>query len=250
MGRLDGKVAIITGSASGMGKTEVFLFAEEGAKVVVTDILEDKVKDIVSEVNTNGGEAIGFYHDVTSEKDWVRVVKDTIEQFGKIDILVNNAGIVNAASLLEDSVEQWQKTVDVNLTGTFLGMKHVIPNMIENNGGSIINISSITGLSGGLGGNSYSASKGAVRILSKGAAIDYAKQNIRVNSVHPGFIQTQMLENLISNKAIKKMFMGLTPLPRFGKPDDVARSVLFLASDESAYITGIELPVDGGYSAK
>lgn len=250
MGRLDGKVAIITGSASGMGKTEIFLFAEEGAKVVVTDVLEDSVKEVVSEVNTMGGEAIGFFHDVTSEKDWIRVVKRTIRQFEKIDILVNNAGIVNAAPLLEDSVEQWKKTVDVNLTGTFLGMKHVVPKMMENKGGSIINISSIAGLSGGLGGHSYSASKGAVRMLSKGAAIDYAKQNIRVNSVHPGFIETQMLTDLTSNEEIMKMFREVTPLPRFGNPDDVARSVLFLASDDSSYITGIELPVDGGYSAR
>ncbi|MGM9924530.1 MAG: SDR family NAD(P)-dependent oxidoreductase [Bacillus sp. (in: firmicutes)] len=249
MGRLDNKVAIITGAGGGQGEAEALLFAKEGAKVVVTDVQEGKVKLVVEEIIERGGEAIGFFHDVTSEEKWIQVVQETINKFGKIDILVNNAGISINRSLHEITVDQWNKVMDINLTGAFLGMKHVIPNMIKNNGGSIINISSIAGLTGGSGANSYTASKGALRLLTKATAVDYAKHNIRCNSVHPGYIETPMTKDMFTNEQMMSWFKSNTPLPYLGKPEDIAYGVLYLASDESKFVTGIELPIEGGYSA-
>ncbi|GAA0399682.1 SDR family NAD(P)-dependent oxidoreductase [Paenibacillus motobuensis] len=250
MGRLANKVAIITGSAGGQGKAEAILFAKEGAKVVVTDVQEDKVNQVVAIIKENGGEAIGFYHNVASEDNWIQVVGDTVKAFGKVDILVNNAGVTSDTSFIETSLEKWNKVIDINLTGTFLGMKHVIPVMLENGGGSIINISSIAGLTGGSGASAYTASKGAIRLLTKGAAVDYAKNNIRVNSVHPGYIETPMTEAFFAIEPMLEWFKAATPLPYLGKPEDIADGVLYLASDESKFVTGIELPIDGGYSAK
>jgi len=250
MGRLDNKVAIITGAAGGMGKADAILFAKEGAKVVITDLQEDKIQEVVQEIVQSGGEAIGFAQDVSSEEDWIRIVKETVERFGKIDILVNNAGISSAIPMLDMTVAQWEKTMSINVTGTFLGQKHVIPHMIDNGGGSIINISSIAGLTGGSGSGPYTASKGAVRLLTKATAIDFASYNIRVNSVHPGYIATPMTVDLFANEDMKQWFQSQTPLPRLGLPEDIAAGVLFLASDESSFITGIELPIDGGYYAK
>ncbi|WP_042346920.1 SDR family NAD(P)-dependent oxidoreductase [Bacillus massiliigorillae] len=250
MGRLDQKVAIITGAGGGQGKAEALLFAQEGAKVIVTDVQEVKVKEVVDEINANGGDAIGFFHDVSLEDNWIQVVKDGVEKYGKIDILVNNAGIATETKLIDSTIEEWNKVLAINLTGTFLGMKHVIPLMIENGGGSIINISSIAGLTGGSGASSYTASKGAVRLLTKATAIDYAKQNIRVNSVHPGYIETPMTEEMFKDEQMTSWFRANTPLPRLGKPLDIAYGVLYLASDESNFVTGIELPIEGGYSAQ
>ncbi|KQL46821.1 short-chain dehydrogenase [Brevibacillus choshinensis] len=251
MNRLQNKVAIITGAGSGMGREEALLFASEGAKVVVTDIQEEKVHQVVAEIKENGGEAIGLYHNVTSEENWVKVVEEAVETFGKVDVLVNNAGIPSQSMPLHEfTLEAWNRTMDINLNGTFLGMKHVLPVMLENKGGSIVNISSIAGLTGGSGASAYTASKGAVRMLTKGTAIQYAKQNIRCNSVHPGFIETPMTTDMFANDEMTKWFHSLTPLPRLGKARDVAEGVLFLASDASSFITGIELPVDGGYSAQ
>jgi len=250
MGRLDNKVAIITGAAGGMGKADAILFAKEGAKVAITDLQEDKIQEVVKEIVESGGEAIGFAQDVSSEEDWIRIVKETVERFGKIDILVNNAGISSAIPMLDMTVAQWEKTMSINVTGTFLGQKHVIPHMINNGGGSIINISSIAGLTGGSGSGPYTASKGAVRLLTKATAIDFASYNIRVNSVHPGYIATPMTVDLFANEDMKQWFQSQTPLPRLGQPEDIAAGVLFLASDESSFITGIELPIDGGYYAK
>lgn len=251
MSRLHHKVAIITGAGSGMGREEALLFAKEGAKVVVTDIQEEKVNQVVAEIKEAGGEAIGLFHNVTSEENWVKVVEQAVQAYGKIDILVNNAGIPSSATPLhEATLESWNRTMDINLTGTFLGMKHVIPVMMANKGGSIVNISSIAGLTGGSGASAYTASKGGVRLLTKGTAIQYAKENIRVNSVHPGFIETPMTTDLFEDDQTNQWFRSLTPLPRLGKASDVAEGVLFLASDASSFITGIELPVDGGYSAQ
>ncbi|WP_042346914.1 SDR family NAD(P)-dependent oxidoreductase [Bacillus massiliigorillae] len=249
MGRLANKVAIITGAGGGQGKAEALLFAKEGAKVVVTDVQEEKVKLVVEEIIQNGGEAIGFFHDVSSEDKWIQVVKDTVEKFGKVDILVNNAGITIQKSLHETSVAEWNKVMDINLTGAFLGMKHVIPVMMENHGGSIINISSIAGLTGGSGASPYTASKGALRLLTKATAIDYAKHSIRCNSVHPGYIETPMTKDMFTNEQMMTWFKSNTPLPYLGKPEDIANGVLYLASDESKFVTGIELPIEGGYSA-
>lgn len=250
MGRLENKVAIITGAAGGMGKADALLFAKEGAKVAISDIQEDKIQEVVREIEQNGGEAIGFAHNVASEEDWTRVVEGTIAKFGKVDILVNNAGVSNATPFLELTVEQWEKTMSINVTGVFLGQKHVIPHMINNGGGSIINISSIAGLTGGSGSGPYTASKGAVRMLTKATAVDFAKHNIRANSVHPGFIETPMTVEMMADEKMRNWFLSMTPLPRLGKAEDIAAGVLFLASDESSYITGIDLPIDGGYVAK
>jgi len=248
--RLSNKVAIITGAAGGMGKADALLFAREGAKVAITDLQEDKLQEVVREIAENGGEAIGFKHNVASEEDWVHIANETVAKFGKIDILVNNAGISNATPFLELTVESWEKTMSVNLTSIFLGQKHVIPHMIEAGGGSIINISSIAGLTGGSGTGPYTASKGAVRMLTKATAVDFAQYNIRANSVHPGYIETPMTIDLFNDENMRQWFQSQCPLPRLGKPEDIANGVLFLASDESSYITGIELPIDGGYYAK
>jgi NAD(P)-dependent dehydrogenase (short-subunit alcohol dehydrogenase family) len=250
MGRLDNKVAIITGAAGGMGKADALLFAQEGAKVAITDLQEDKIKDVVAEIEALGGEAIGFKHNVASEEDWVRVVDETVQKFGKIDILVNNAGVSNATPFMDLTVEGWEKTMSINVTSIFLGQKYVIPHMIEAGGGSIVNISSIAGLTGGSGAGPYTASKGAVRMLTKATAVDFAKHNIRCNSVHPGYIETPMTVDLFKDEQMMQWFQSQTPLPRLGKAEDIARGVLFLASDESSYITGVELPIDGGYFAK
>lgn len=250
MKRLENKVAIITGAAGGMGKADAILFAQEGAKLVITDIQEDKIKAVAQEIVDNGGEAIGLTHNVTSEEDWKRVVDEAVATFGKVDILVNNAGISSATPFLETDVELWNKVMNINLTSVFLGQKEVIPHMIKQGGGSIVNISSIAGLTGGSGTGPYTASKGAVRMLTKATAVDYAKHNIRANSVHPGFIITPMTTELMNDENMKGWFLSMTPLPRLGEAEDIAKGVLFLASDESSYITGIELPIDGGYAAK
>jgi len=250
MGRLENKVAIITGAAGGMGKADAILFAQEGAKVVITDMQEEKVKEVAQEIVNNGGEAIALKQDVSSEEDWIKVVGAAMERFGKIDVLVNNAGVSNATPMLEMTVEAFERTMSINVTSVFLGQKHVIPKMIENGGGSIVNISSIAGLRGSSGSGPYTASKGAVRLLTKATAVDFAKQNIRCNSIHPGFIETPMTEGFFADERMTGWFLSQTPMPRLGKAEDIAKAVLFLASDESSYITGAELPVDGGVTAR
>ncbi|MGN7358206.1 SDR family NAD(P)-dependent oxidoreductase [Paenibacillus sp. SAF-054] len=250
MGRVSGKVAIVTGAAGGMGKADALLLAQEGAKVVVTDIQEDKVNEVVAEINNNGGEAIGFRHNVTSEDEWQHIVDETVKKWGKIDVLVNNAGISLAKKLVETTLQDWDKVMAINLTGGFFGLKHVIPVMQKNGGGSIVNISSIAGLTGSNGAGPYTASKGAVRMLTKAVAIDYGKDNIRCNSIHPGYIETPMTKDLLSDDNMTKWFLSNTPLPRLGKAEDIAKGVLFLASDESSFINGAELAIDGGVSAR
>lgn len=250
MGRVQGKVAIVTGAAGGMGKADAILLAQEGAKVVVTDIQEEKVNAVVEEIKQNGGEAIGFRHNVTSEEEWQHIVEETVKQWGKVDVLVNNAGISLAKSLVDTTVQDWDKVMSINLTGGFLGLKHIIPVMQKNGGGSIINISSIAGLTGSNGAGPYTASKGAVRMLTKAIAIDYGKDNIRCNSIHPGYIETPMTQGMFEDDQMMGWFRSMTPLPRLGKPENIAAGVLFLASDESSFITGAELAIDGGVSAK
>ncbi len=249
MGRLENKVAIITGAAGGMGKADALLFAKEGAKVAISDIQEDKIQEVVREIEQLGGEAIGFAHNVASEEDWTRVVEGTIAKFGKIDILVNNAGVSNSTPFLELTLEQWEKTMSINVTGVFLGQKHVIPHMINNGGGSIINISSIAGLTGGSGTGPYTASKGAVRMLTKTAAIQYAPEGIPVNSIHPGVIDTDMVDEEVPAEFTPAL-IAATPLGRMGRPEEVAYGALYLASDESSFVTGQVWTVDGGRMAK
>lgn len=245
--RLKEKVAIITGAGSGMGATEAKLFAENGASIIATDVNEEGLAKLQKEIEAAGGSILTIKHDVTSEEGWKDVVKQGVDKFGKIDILVNNAGISSSKMLLESTMEDWNFVMNINLNGSVLGMKYAIPEMKKVGGGSIINISSVGGLVGMSGTTPYSASKGALRVLSKTAAVDFAKDRIRVNSVHPGIIVTPMTDPLID--ASRPYFETFTQLPYFGEPEDVAYGVLFLASDESKFMTGSELVIDGGWTA-
>ena len=247
-GRLAGKVALISGAARGMGESEARLFAREGARVVLGDILEDQGRAAVENIAQQGGTATFVPLDVTHEQDWQRAVETAEQTYGRLDILVNNAGIVRMAPLDETSLEAWNEVIDVNQTGVFLGVKHAVPAMRRAGGGSIVNISSIAGLIGLPNIPAYQASKGAVRLLTKNAAVQYATDKIRVNSVHPGRIETPMTAPLAPER--REMLLRLTPLGRDGTAEEVAYGVLYLASDESSYVTGTELVIDGGYTAR
>lgn len=247
--RVQNKVAIITGAASGMGKIEAALFAKEGAKVVATDLQVEKVEEVVANIRAAGGEAIAVQHDVSKREDWERVVYDAKEAFGRIDILVNNAGISQRSSYEQLTDEQWHQILAINLDSVHFGTQLVIPEMKKSGGGSIVNISSIAGLTGSSGAGAYTASKGAVRLFTKAVAADYGKDGIRCNSVHPGYILTPMSEQYMNDPEYKEYFLMNTPLKKLGKPEEIAQAVLFLASDDASYITGVELPVDGGVTA-
>ena len=253
MDRVKGKVAIVTGGAGGLGKAHASLLAKEGAKVVVTDMDEAQGKRVADEINKQGGEAIFIKHDVSSETDWTRVIRETLERFGKLDILVNNAG-VNVWKKIEDtSLDEWRWLMSINLDGVFLGTKYAMGAMKKSGGGSIINISSVAGMIGTLDTSAYHASKGGVRIFTKAAALECSKAgydyNIRVNSVHPGVIKTPMVEGLMNDEEKRKTALSWHPIGRFGEPEDIAYGVLYLASDESKFITGTELVIDGGWTA-
>jgi NAD(P)-dependent dehydrogenase (short-subunit alcohol dehydrogenase family) len=247
-GRLDGKTALISGAARGMGECEARLFAREGAKVVLGDVLDEQGQQVAREINQDGGAATFMHLDVTVESDWQKAVETAERTYGKLNVLVNNAGIVRMAPLDETSLEAWNEVINVNQTGVFLGMKHAVPAMRRAGGGSIINISSVAGIIGLPNIPAYQASKGAVRLLTKNAAIQYAKDKIRVNSVHPGRIETPMTANLTPER--RQLVLSLTPMGRDGKPEEVAYGVLYLASDESSFVTGSELVIDGGYTAQ
>jgi NAD(P)-dependent dehydrogenase (short-subunit alcohol dehydrogenase family) len=257
MGRLDGKVALISGGARGQGAVEAQLFAREGAKVVLGDLLDEAGKQVEEAIRQQGGEATYVHLDVTSEADWVEAVGTAVNRYSKLNILVNNAGISGASPSgeqvrLEDATEAaWNRVLDVNAKGVFLGTKHAIPAMRQAGGGSIINISSIAGLVGfGPSSGAYAASKGAVRLLTKSTATQYAKDGIRCNSVHPGFIDTPMTERSLSVPATREDRIRRTPLGRIGTTEDIAYGVLYLAADESSFVTGSELVIDGGYTAQ
>ena len=247
--RLKDKVALISGGARGMGAVEARLFAREGAKVTIGDVLEEG-RATATEISSSGGEAIFVPLDVTREADWQRAVEATVARFGRLDILVNNAGIFQMAALEETSAEMWRRTMDVNATGVFLGTRAVIPEMRKGGGGSIVNISSIGGLAGGPKVSAYQASKGAVCIFTKATAIEYARDGIRANSVHPGPIETQMLSPVLEDPDFFKEGFDVVPLGRVGTPEEIASGVLYLASDESSYVTGAELVIDGGMMAQ
>jgi cyclopentanol dehydrogenase len=247
-GRLDGKVALISGAARGMGECEARLFVREGAKVVLGDVLEEVGQKATQDIRQQGGAATFVRLDVTAESDWQQAVATAEREYGKLNILVNNAGIVRMAPLHETSLEAWNEVININQTGVFLGMKHAIPAMRRVGGGSIINISSVAGLVGLPNIPAYQASKGAVRLLTKNAAVQYAQDNIRVNSIHPGRIETPMTANLTPER--RQLVLGLTPLGRDGKPEEVGYGVLFLAPDEASYVTGAELVIDGGFTAR
>ncbi|WP_066073134.1 SDR family NAD(P)-dependent oxidoreductase [Neobacillus soli] len=245
--RLDGKVAIITGAANGMGAAEAKFFAKEGAKIVATDLNEEKLNEVVSEIKAAGGEAVAIKQNVTSEEEWKNVVAKTVELYGKVDVLVNNAGVAINKTIANMEMDEWNFVMDINLNGCVLGMKYCIPEMQKAGGGSVINISSIGGIVGMAGTSPYTAAKGALRSLSKSAAVEYAKDKIRVNSVHPGIIVTPMTAPTM--EAAMPYYEAHTQLPYMGEPEDVAYGVLFLASDESKFVTGAELVIDGGWIA-
>ena len=248
--RLDGKVALITGGASGMGASMARIFAGEGAKVVVADMLEDEGKKIVGEITRANGAAIFHRLDVSSEAEWQGAIAATLAAYGKLDILVNDAGI--SGSDVEDLFDTaaWQRLMAVNATGAFLGMKFAIPVMKAAGGGSIVNISSISGVTGQRGIHvGYNASKGAVRTLTKAAAVQHGRDNIRVNSVHPGLMPPMRSSGRTADPALRAKWIEAVPIGRAGRVEEVANAVLFLASDEASYITGAELYVDGGFLA-
>src|SRR6201989_3488423 len=245
--RLNEKVAIVTGAAHGMGEAEARLFAKEGARVVVADILRDRA-EAVADIRAEGGDAIAATIDVTSEPEWMALIAQTVANYGRLDILVNNAGISGSSVGDPDGLEGWERVVAVNQTSVFLGNKLSPAHMAKTGGGSIVNISSIMGFVGGASGHpAYSASKGAVRIYTKSAAVRYGPLGIRVNSVHPGYMPPMLNATNANERADK---IALTPLRRLGKPIEVAYGVLFLASDEASFVTGTELVIDGGYIAQ
>ncbi|GGG07610.1 SDR family NAD(P)-dependent oxidoreductase [Paenibacillus aceti] len=249
--RLEGKVALITGAGAGIGRTTAFLFAEEGAKVIVTDINFESATNTAAEIEKAGGTALAFKHDVSNEEDWTSIVKESLNKLGSIDVLFNNAGIYFIKPIADIGLDEWNRMLSINVTGVFLGMKHVLPVMAKQKGGSVINASSIAGLMGASGHLAYGASKGAVRIMTKDAAIEYASANVRVNSIHPAYINTAMGDYAAKMTQMSQAELGkrVAPLGRFGTTEEVSRMVLFLASDESSYSTGAEFIVDGGATA-
>lgn len=247
MKRLENKVAIITGAANGIGREEAVLFAKHGAKIVATDIDEESLNETVEFITKNGGTAISIKHDVSSEEDWKKVISKTESEFSKLDILVNNAAILSRNGLASTTKEEFNQIQSVNNLGTFLGMKYASELIIKSgNGGSIVNTSSGSGLVGTPGSTAYHASKGAVRLMTKSAALELAKHYIRVNSIHPGVIETAMS----GAKGGEHRLKNNIPWSEFGKPIDIAYGALYLASDESRFVTGSELVIDGGYTAQ
>ena len=247
--RLAGKVALISGAAGGMGAEEARLFAREGAKVIIADVLEDEARQVEADIRGAGGEAVFVPMDVTREADWEQAVGTAVQRFGKLDVLVNNAGL--SSTSVNDPLETagWHRIMQVNTTGVFLGTRFAIPAMQAAGGGSIVNISSIMGFVGGESGHpAYHASKGAVRIFTKAIAVQYGPDNIRANSIHPGFMPP--MRSASQTAADRQARIADTPLRRTGELIEVANGVLFLASDEASFITGTELVIDGGYIAR
>ena len=249
--RLENKVAFISGGARGMGAAEAQLFAREGAKVVIGDVLDEDGRKTEAAINDLGGECLYVHLDVSSEDSWSSAIAETVSHFGKLDILVNNAGVVSRVPLEEIEVNEWDRVMDINAKGVFLGTKSAIPEMRKAGGGSIVNISSISGIAGQSYVSAvYNASKGAVRIFTKSTAIQYAPEGIRANSIHPGPIDTPMTSFRKGDTQAEAESIARVPLGRTGVPDDVAYGVLYLASDESSFVTGSELVIDGGFVAQ
>jgi NAD(P)-dependent dehydrogenase (short-subunit alcohol dehydrogenase family) len=247
---LRGKVAIVTGAARGIGKATVRALAEAGATVVATDILDDEGEALARELSGNEGSVRYAHLDVTSEDEWQALVDRTAGDLERLDVLVNNAGIGTMADVEQETAEGWERTIAVNQESVWLGMRAVVPKMRAAGGGSIINVSSIFGAVGGFGGSvAYHASKGAVRLMTKNAAIRYATEGIRVNSVHPGFIDTPLVADL-KGTDVERMIIDSTPMGRWGRPEEVGAVIAFLASDAASYMTGSEVYVDGGWTAR
>jgi NAD(P)-dependent dehydrogenase (short-subunit alcohol dehydrogenase family) len=249
--RLAGKVALISGGARGMGAVEARLFAREGAAVVLGDVLDAGGRAVESDIGKAGGRALYVRLDVTREADWAAAVDAAVGRFGKLDVLVNNAGISGTGRVEDVTLREWNRVMDVNATGVFLGTRAAIPAMRRAGGGSIVNISSQLGLVGVDNSSpQYQASKGAVRLLTKATAIQYARDRIRANSVHPGPIVTPMTEARRRDADASALTVSRIPLGRYGEPEEVAYGVLYLASDESSFVTGAELVIDGGWTAQ
>jgi len=253
MNRVLGKVGIVTGAGGAIGRAIALLLAKEGAKVTISDIDEVKGKRVAEEIKGEGGEALFVKHDVTLEAGWREVLRTTLDRFGKLDILVNNAGVMLWKNIANTSLEEWRWLMGVNLEGVFLGTKYAMEVMKTSGGGSIVNISSVAGLVGTLDTSAYHASKGGVRLFTKAAAFECSKAgydyNIRVNSVHPGVIKTPMVEELFKDEEKMRTALSWHLVGRFGEPEDIAYGVLYLASDESRFVTGAELVIDGGWTA-
>ncbi|MBQ0799474.1 MAG: glucose 1-dehydrogenase [Porticoccaceae bacterium] len=249
MGRVQDKVCLITGAALGMGREHALLLAEHGARLILTDLNVEAGEATTKGINDAGGDAIFIKHDASSEQDWQQVIKTGVEHFGKIDVLVNNAGVLTLKSIQDTTTEDWDFVQSINTRGVFYGVKYVLPAMQKAGGGSIINISSIYGIVGAPSASAYQASKGAVRLLSKSAAVEYAEYNVRVNSVHPGVIATNMTKDIMVDDASTDALLGSALIRRPAQPKEVSWGILFLASDESSYMTGSELVIDGGYTA-
>ncbi|EJL23056.1 SDR family NAD(P)-dependent oxidoreductase [Brevibacillus sp. BC25] len=246
--RLENKVAIVTGGASGIGETTVRLFAKEGAKVVIADF-SPRGNELAEELNQAGFDALFVKTDVTKEDDVKNMVSTTVEKYGKVDILFANAGIAKDAPGHLLSMDDWQRTIDINLTGVFLCDKYVIEQMLaQGTGGAIVNCGSIHSHAGKAGVTAYSSAKGGVKLLTQTLGLTYAKEGIRVNAVCPGYIDTPLIAG--RNEALNEHLIGLHPMGRLGKPEEVAKAVLFLASDDASFVTGTSLLVDGGYTAQ
>lgn len=247
--RLAGKVALITGAARGMGAAEATLFAEEGARLALTDVREEELKALAEKLRSKGYEVLALAQDVSDAAGWATVVEDCERAHGGLDVLVNNAGILSMTGVEATTDEEWERVIAVNQRGVWLGMKHTIPAMKRRGSGSIINLSSIYGLVGGGGAIAYQATKGAVRLMTKTAAIEYAREGIRINSLHPGVIDTPMLQEGVPDE-LKPVLAQMTPMGRMARPEEIAHGALFLASDDSSFMTGSELVMDGGYTAQ
>lgn len=245
------KVVVVTGAAAGIGRTTAEQFAKAGAKVVATDVDVKGLEGTAESITKAGGEVLTVAHDVAVEADWIRVLEHAKARFGGIDVLVNNAGIYIIAPLAETTLETWNKLMAINVTSVFLGSKHVVPYLLERKGGSIINISSVAGLRGAAGHTLYGASKGAVRVMTKDLAAELGPVNIRVNSVHPTYVKTAMVDyaTKISGKSADELGTKMSPLGRLAETADVANMVVFLAAEESSYLTGSEFVIDGGGTA-
>ena len=255
--RLTNKVAFLTGAAAaleselmGFGGTVAHRFAREGAKVVLTDIKDELGEKSAASLRNQGYEVIYISLDVTDEGAWREAIKKTLTKFGRIDVLFNNAGVALPAKIENMTEQTWDQELNTHAKGAFLGIKSVVPAMREAGGGSIINTSSIMGIVGSPRAPAYSAAKGAIRLFTKAAALQYAKENIRVNSIHPGYVVTPLTDKIFADADVNQELIRQTPMGRLGSAEDIANGVLFLASDESSWMTGSELVIDGGMTAR
>lgn len=250
MERLEGRVALVTGAASGIGKATARRLAEEGAAVLLTDVNESLGATTTEELRGTGAKVDFLRHDVASESDWEAAVAKAVEEFGSLGILVNNAGMGDLATIEDTSLADWERTISIDQTGVFLGMKTAAAHLKASGHGAVVNISSIFGTSGGFGTSpAYHAAKGAVRTLTKNVALHWATEGVRVNSIHPGFIDTPMADQT-RGTPFEQTMIDLTPMGRLGRPEEIAAGVAYLVSDDAAFVTGLELYIDGGYIAR